>query len=93
MYDHNSKWYFRIEVPERITEWIRKVQNDPHAGNVLTVKIPFRYRRVMCEVRGRPIQSLVKGDHIDVEVVYKGPWAIGTHSGFSWVLVSCSSEV
>ena len=28
--------------------------DNPLDGNVLTVKVPFRYRRVMCSIRGCP---------------------------------------
>jgi len=46
--------------------------DNPLDGRVLTVKVPFRYRRVMCEVKGRPIQSLLKGDEVEVVVDFKG---------------------
>ena len=100
MYEYNDKKYFRVIVPEKMTHVIsnihmnasRKIQNrnldNPLDGRVLKIKIPFRYRRVMCNVEGRPIQSLIKGDVIDVNVEFKGVWNVETHSGFSWVLSS-----
>lgn len=100
MYEYNDKKYFRVRVPENMTHTIsnihmhssRFIQNqnldNPLDGRVLKIKIPFRYRRVMCNVEGRPIQSLIKGDVIDVNVEFKGVWNVENHSGFSWVLSS-----
>ena len=64
--------------------------DNPLDGRVLTVKVPFRYRRVMCEVQGRPVQSLVKDDEVEIEITFKGGWNIGNYSGFSWMLSSSS---
>jgi hypothetical protein len=44
----------------------------------------------MCEVRGRPVQSLIKGDEVEVDVDFKGVWNVGNYSGFSWILSSSS---
>jgi hypothetical protein len=52
--------------------------------------VPFRYRRVMCNVKGRPIQSLIKDDEVEIGVDFKGVWNVGTYSGFSWILLSSS---
>jgi hypothetical protein len=45
----------------------------------------------MCNVKGRPIQSLIKGDDVEVEIDFKGVWNVGNYSGFSWILSTCSS--
>ena len=70
MYDFNDKKYIRLTIPPKASEIIRGMHtsrmhflinqnvDDPLDGHVLTVKVPFRYRRVMCEVNGRPVQSL-----------------------------------
>ena len=95
MYDHNDKKYIRLLIPEKYAEIIRCMHSkkdtpfDPLNGCILTVKIPFRYRRVMCVVKGQPIQSLVKGDKINVDINFKGYWHT---SGYSWVLVSSDSS-
>jgi hypothetical protein len=95
MYDHNDKKYIRLVIPEKYAEIIRNIHTkkdtpfDPLNGCVLTIKVPFRYRRVMCEVKGRPMQSLVTDDEITAEIRFKGYWDT---SGYSWVLVSCSSD-
>jgi len=101
-YEHNSKKYIRFVIPTKVSESIERMHNskshflqnqrvdNPLDGRVLTVKVPFRYRRVMCEVKGRPVQSLIKGDEVDVVVDFKGVWNVGDYSGFSWILSSCS---
>jgi hypothetical protein len=101
-YEHNSKKYIRFIIPVKVSGIIERMHaqrlhllvnqnvDDPLNGTVLTVKVPFRYRRVMCKVEGRPIQSLVKGDTVDIEIDFKGYWNVGNHSGFSWILSSSS---
>src|SRR5210317_1505359 len=102
MYDFNNKKYIRFTIPLKAAEIIERMhgsrahlivsQNIDHPldGRVLTVKVPFRYRRVMCEVKGRPLQSLIKDDEGEIAVDFKGSWNVGNYSGFSWVLSSIS---
>jgi len=90
----------QVSVPEDVRATIENMHvkrahllknvnvDDPLQGRVLRVKIPYRYRRVMCSVEGRPIQSLVRGDEIEVVVDFKGAWNVENHCGFSWVLSS-----
>lgn len=87
-------------IPQKVSEIIERMHtskahlllnqniDNPLDGKVLTVKVPFRYRRVMCKFEGKPIQSLVKDDEVDVELDFKGIWNVGDYSGFSWVLSS-----
>ena len=103
MYDFNDKKYIRFIIPVKVSEIIERMHvnkshllknqniDNPLDGKVLTVKVPFRYRRVMCEVRGRPVQSLIKGDEVEVVADFKGVWNVGNYSGFSWILSSSSS--
>ena len=100
MYVFNEKRYIRVKVPEDRRILIERLHaqkrhllknshvDDPLEGSVLKVKVPFRYRRVMCKVEGRPIQTLIRGDEIEVVVEFKGAWNAENHSGFSWVLSS-----
>lgn len=100
MYDHNDKKYIRLTIPETYSSAVKQIHldkafliqnrhiDDPLDGRVLTVKVPFRYRRVMCPVEGKPIQSLEVGDEVDVVINYKGVWNVGNYSGYSWVLGS-----
>ncbi len=103
MYDFNDKKYIRYIIPVKVSEIIERMHtnkshllmnqniDNPLDGTILTVKVPFRYRRVMCEVRGRPVQSLIKGDEVEVVADFKGVWNVGNYSGFSWILSSSSS--
>ena len=96
MYEYNDKRYIRLTVPDataRRVEYFhaRKVLTTRHVdnpleGNVLTVKVPFRYRRVMCRYEGAPVQSLNKGDDVDVDTDFMGCWNVGEYSGYSWKL-------
>lgn len=99
MYDFNDKKYIRFIIPETCSDIIQRIHaskahlltstthvDDVLDGRVLKVKVPFRYRRVMCVVEGRPVQTLARGDEVEVEVEFKGCWNVGDHSGFSWVL-------
>lgn len=103
MYEHNDKKYIRIVVPDSISQIIRRMHtskshflknarvDDPLDGRILTVKVPFRYRRVMCEVKGKPVQSLVRNDDVIVDVEFMGVWNAGDYSGYSWKLKSIQS--
>jgi hypothetical protein len=103
MYDHNDKKYIRLVIPENCSQIISRMHtnkshlikngriDNPIDGRVLTVKVPFRYRRVMCDVKGRPVQSLIKGDEVDVQVDFAGVWNVGEYSGYAWKLVSITS--
>jgi len=103
MYDHNDKKYIRLVIPENCAEIIRRnhinksrfIKNshidNPLEGRILTVKVPFRYRRVMCRVEGEPIQSLVIGSEVEVDVEFTGVWNVGNYSGYTWKLTSIKS--
>lgn len=94
MYDFNNKKYIRVIVPdsmiERITsKHIMWVKDNPLDGKVLTIKVPFRYRRVMCKNMGvRPLQSLIKGDLVEIEIEFTGLWTVGDYTGYTWKLSS-----
>jgi len=103
MYDHNEKMYIRLVIPERCAEIVERMHvnksrfiQNPHVdnpldGRILTVKVPFRYRRVMCEVLGQPIQALTIGTEVEVEVGFSGVWNVGGYSGYAWKLSSIKS--
>lgn len=104
MYDFNDKKYIRFIIPQKVSEIIQRMHanklhllmnksvDDPLDGRVLKVKVPFRYRRVMCEVLGRPVQSLIKGDNVKIDIEFKGVWNVGNYSGISWKLNSINAE-
>ena len=103
MYDHNDKMYIRLVIPEKCAEIARRMHtnksslvknghiDDALDGRVLTVKVPFRYRRVMCQVEGQPVQALTIGSEVEVDVDFTGVWNVGNYSGYSWKLVSIKS--
>jgi hypothetical protein len=103
MYEYNDKKYIRLFISDNYKEIIKRMHSNkchlltnniidnPLDGNILTIKVPFRYRRVMCEVRGKPVQSLIKGDDVDIDIEYKGVWNVGNHSGYTWKLTSITS--
>jgi len=98
MYEHNDKKYLRIRVPPDVAQHIThmearnayKLNKDAHVyedffNDILVVKVPFRYRRVMCPVTGeKPLQELVEGDVVHVEIEYTGVWTMGNYTGHSW---------
>ena len=98
MYDHNDKKYIRLVIPENCSQIIHRIHankswliknshvDDPLDGRILTVKVPFRYRRVMCKVEGKPVQSLIKDDEIEIDINFMGVWNVGEYSGYSWKL-------
>ena len=100
MYEYNDKKYISLTIPDKVRDYILalhinkadvilfpKKLDDPLEGNVLKVKVPFRYRRVMCNVDGdKPVQSLVKGDVVKTELQFNGVWNAHEHSRYSWVL-------
>ena len=104
MYEHNDKKYIRVVVPESTAQTIRRMHDtkthllknvrveNQLEGRILTVKVPFRYRRVMCDVKGRPVQSLVRNDVVDMNVEFMGVWNTGEYSGYAWKLKSIQSS-
>ena len=101
MFDHNDKKYIRFFISDAVKQRIqfahsrnpldREHRLDPLEGNVLTVKVPFRYRRVMCTFEGVPVQSLQKDDTVDVDVTYMGMWTHEAYCGYTWKLTYIKS--
>jgi hypothetical protein len=59
MFQYGTRWYIILQMSS--------------SGQLRRAKIPFRYNRVMCEVRGdRTIQELVKGDQVQVSMEFVG---------------------
>tara|TARA_Y100000389_G_scaffold191394_1_gene217529 strand:+ start:5845 stop:6198 length:354 start_codon:yes stop_codon:yes gene_type:complete len=101
MYDCNEKKYIRFFIPDGVKQRIHRTQSryqlkelhkdDPLEGNVLTVKIPYKYKRVACTFEGAPVQSLEKGDDVDVIIEYMGMWTHGDYCGYAWKLTYIKS--
>ena len=96
MFDANNKKYIRFFISDDVKQRVQSMQSryplereqrhDPLDGNVLTVKVPFRYRRVMCTFEGVPVQSLEKNDPVDVDVMFMGMWTHEEYCGYAWKL-------
>lgn len=102
MYDHNERKYIRLRVPPEMSRVIVNIEaknnyklnaenyiQKDFFDDTLTLKVPFRYRRVMCPMTGsKPIQEVLPGDEVDVEVEYTGVWHAGGYSGHSWKITN-----
>jgi hypothetical protein len=98
MYEHNDKKYLRIRVPPDMAQYVARMEAknayklnkdarvyEDFFNDILVVKVPFRYRRVMCPVFGdKPVQELVEGDVVQVDIDYTGTWTAGNCTGHSW---------
>ena len=70
-FEYNTRRYI-IVTPDNSTEKIR-------------VKIPFRYNRVMCQVRGdKTIQELVIGDTVTIKIKNCGRWEVNGYTGICY---------
>ena len=57
---------------------------DPLDGNVLSVKVPWRYNKIDCKVMGlTPVQAMKEGDQIFMTIEYCGAWATGLYWKFT----------
>lgn len=100
MYEKNQKKYLEFELMEPIRKRIEAIHNytndyitkkfmNPLGGNILKVKVPFKYNRVTCKVGGvKPIQEMQKGDNVNVHIEFCGVWEVGDYCGLSWKLTS-----
>ena len=98
MYSLNGKKYLdiKLEKPEEIEKIHNRSRHttSPLSGDILMVKIPFRYNRVMCTVLGsKIIQELVKDDKVMIELEYDGVWENKQtgHLAPSWKIKRLSS--
>jgi hypothetical protein len=77
----------RVETPWYDVEG-RKYINLEIDGQTVRAKVPWRYGRVMCKVKGiRPIQELKQGEFVEV-FLEKKLW----NNAVYWVIVSLSTE-
>ena len=100
MYEKNQKKYLEFELMEPTVKRIRSIHDqtsdyitkrfiNPLQGNVLKVKVPYRYNRVTCKVGGiKTIQEMQKGDTVEANIEFCGVWEVGDYCGLSWKLSS-----
>lgn len=78
--------YMDISFSDDIKEKIEELQERALVENVLSVKVPFRYKRVDCKVVGlTPVQELKEGDEIFNSIQYCGRWGGGTFWKFDLI--------
>ena len=62
-------------------------------GEVLKVKVPYKYNKVTCKVSGnKAVQELVKGDKVTAIIEYCGVWAVNGYCGPSWKVFSLEHQ-
>jgi len=100
MYSKNSKQYLDIllddaekvrDTHQKSSEYFKPTSKiiDPLVQKTLTVKVPWKYDRVMCSVLGlKTIQELVTGDTISATIDFCGVWDVNNFCGPSWKLVN-----
>jgi len=95
LYDYNNKKYIRVLIPPQVSDRVKQFHDkyprqrfDPLDGNILTLKVPFRYNRVMTKMSGsKGVSSFVRGDRVLFDADFKGAWKVDDlHSGLTWVL-------
>ena len=101
-HEYNGKKYIQIFLTPTVKRRIIEIEDglkgyfkqgatvtNPRDGDVLRVKVPYRYNRVTCEVRGlTPVQDLKVKQTVDVTVQFCGIWAVNDYTGLSWKLLS-----
>lgn len=95
LYEHNERKYVRILIPPQVSQRVIAMHSkhprqrfNPLDGNILTVKVPYRYKRVMVKMNGlKGVSSFVIGDKVEFNIDFKGTWKIDdNHSGYTWLL-------
>ena len=97
--DVHGRKYLQLELPPDVEEQIFRTQlmnsnllkfekiKNSLVRNVLEVKVPYRYNRVMCTTEGiTSIHSLKEGDSVRVIFSFGGAWNTNGVSGFTWKL-------
>ena len=97
LFDRNKKKYLELKlslddikkVNQEHFKTSKFIQNkkikNPLEEDILEVKIPFRYKKISCDVRGdKTIHELCIDDRVQVSLEYCGVWNIGEWSGFAW---------
>lgn len=94
MYSVGTRKYMKIELDNKTENEVYRTHNqkkfeegiNPLEGNVLSVKIPYRYRRVDCQVLGiTPVEDLKPGDEIFTTVQFCGAWKSGLYWRFNLI--------
>lgn len=103
LYVHNEKKYMDVKIISQtdldLVKRLSKINSKSEKfsnsleGNVLKIKIPYRYRKIECRVEGlKTLYEYRKGDMARVEILYMGEWTIGDFSGNTWKLLGISPD-
>lgn len=90
LYEYSDKKYMNLLVDAETAYKINKVQFarvdiNPLIGNVLKVKVPFRYRKIDFPVGGdRTLYELEEGSEVRVKIKCCGVWKVEDLSGYAW---------
>jgi len=108
LYEMNSKKFLNIELHENTVRLIEKIHADSqkyidksdvmihslYHDNKLKVKIPWRYNRAMCKMKGvRGFYSLEKDERITATIEYCGVWASNDFCGTTWKMIEMESGI
>ncbi len=94
MYEVGTRKYMKIELDDETRNKVFRTQDkknlqegiNPLKDNILSVKVPYRYNRVDCQVRGiTPIEDLKPGDEIFTTVHFCGAWKSGLYWRFNLI--------
>lgn len=79
--DETKNKVYRIHSKKNFEEGI-----NPLEGNILSAKVPYRYKRVDCQVMGiTPVEDLKSGDEISTTVQFCGAWKSGLYWRFNLI--------
>lgn len=101
-HEYNGKKYIQVFLTPTVKKRIIEIEDglkgyykpgalimNPRENDVLRIKVPYKYNRVSCEVRGlNPVQDFKVGQTVDVTVEFCGVWSVNDYTGPSWKLVS-----
>jgi len=98
LYEYNAKKYINLELDEYAVEIVKTVQKapvdfNPLVGNVLKVKVPYRYRKLECKVgggAGKTLYDFTEGVKALVCIKCCGVWSAEGVTGYAWKLVTIS---
>ena len=93
LYDYSDKKYMNLLLDTETENKINRIQFikvdiNPLIGNVLKVKVPFRYRKIDFPVYGdKTLYELEEGDEVRVKIKCCGVWKVDDLSGYAWKFV------
>ena len=96
LYEFSNKKYMNLLLDADTTSRINRVQFikvdiNPLIGNILKVKVPFRYRKIDFPVKGdKTLYELEEGNEVRVKIKCCGVWKVDDLNGYAWKFVGLS---